>query len=92
MPPPTVNGMKICFGDAADHVEHDVAAFVAGADVEEDQFVGALLLVAARHLDRIAGVAQVEEVDPLDDPAAIDVETGDDAFGEHKVQFIGWRG
>ena len=82
MPPPTVNGMKICLGDAPHHVEHDLAAFVAGADVEEDQLVGALLLVAARHLDRIAGVAQVEEVDALDDPAAVDVQTGDDAFGQ----------
>ena len=31
MPPPTVNGMKICLGDAADHVEHDRPALVAGA-------------------------------------------------------------
>ena len=42
-----------------------------------------VVLVAARDLDRIAGVAQVEEVDPLDDPAAVDVETGNDAFGQH---------
>ena len=44
---------------AADHVEQDGPAFVAGADVEEDEFVGALLLVAPGDLDRIAGVAQV---------------------------------
>ena len=70
--------------DAADHVEHDVAAFVAGADVEEDQLVGPLLLVAARDLDRIAGVAQVQEVDALDDAAAVDVETGNDPLGQHE--------
>ncbi len=62
MPPPTVNGMKICSDDAAHHVEHDVAAFVAGADVEEDQLVGPFFLVAPRDLDGIAGVAQIEEI------------------------------
>ena len=56
---------------------------VAGrGDVEEGEFVGALLVVAARDLDRIAGVAQLDEVDALDDAAVGDVEAGNDAFGE----------
>ncbi len=59
MPPPTVNGMKICSATRAHHVEHDGPAFVAGADVEEHQLVGALLLVTASDFDRIAGIAQV---------------------------------
>ena len=32
-----------------------------------------------RALDRIAGVAQVDEIDALDDAAVLDVEAGDDA-------------
>src|SRR6185295_16675058 len=77
-------------GDAPHHVEHDLAALVAGADVEEDEFVGALLLVAPRHLDGVAGVAQVDEVDALDHAAAVHVQTGDDAFGQHDGLLISW--
>src|SRR5262249_50484463 len=72
------------FRDAADHVEQDRAALVAGADVEENELVGAVLLVAARDLDGVAGVAQLQEVDALNDAAAIYVETGDDSFGQHR--------
>ena len=55
-------GHEDLLGDAAHHVEHDRPTLVAGGDVEEDQLVGALLLVAARNLDRVAGVAQPDEV------------------------------
>jgi hypothetical protein len=30
-------------------------------------------------LDRVSGVAQIDELDAFDDPAVLDVETGDDA-------------
>ena len=56
-------------GDRLDHVVEQAARLDAGADVEERELVGALLVVAARDLDRIAGVAQVDEVDALDDAA-----------------------
>ena len=56
-------------------------ASLDGGDVEEDQFVGAVAVVAVGKFDRVAGVAQVDEVDAFDDAAAGDVETGDDAFG-----------
>ena len=70
-------------GRAADHVEHDVAPFVAGRDVEEHQLVGPFLLVARGHLDRVAGVAEVHEVRPLHDASAVDVETGNHTLGQH---------
>ena len=68
-------------GGPAHHVEDDVAALVAGGDVEEDQLVGPFLLVAGGHLDRIAGVAEVEEVRSFDDPAPVHVEAGNHPFG-----------
>ena len=43
-------------------------------------------VVAVGQLDRIARVAQVDEVDALDHAAAGDVETGNDALGEHVLQ------
>ena len=66
-------------GGAAHDVEQDAAVLVAGGDVEEAELVGARLVVGDGALDRIAGVAQVDEVDALDDAAVLDVEAGDDA-------------
>ena len=70
-------------GGSPHDVEHDVAAFVAGGDVEKHQFVGAFRLVPRGHLDRIAGIAQVQEIGSLDHATAVDIEAGNDAFGEH---------
>jgi hypothetical protein len=69
-------------GDRLDHVIEESAVFDAGADIEERKLVGPLLVIAARDLDRVAGIAQVDEIDALDHAAVRDVEAGDDAFGE----------
>ena len=82
-PPPTVSGMKHCSAVRAHHVEEGVAVLVRGGDVEEAQLVGAGRVVDARLLDRVAGVAQVDEVDALDDAAVLHVEAGNDADLEH---------
>jgi hypothetical protein len=64
-------------------VQQDVARVRRGGDVEEGQLVGALAVVAAGDLDRIAGVAQLHEVDALDDAAGGHVQAGNDSLGEH---------
>ena len=46
------------FGDATDDVEHNRPSFVAGADVEKHQFVGALFLVTPRDFDRITRIPE----------------------------------
>ena len=63
-----------------DHVVEQPAVLDAGLDVEERELVGALLVVPARDLDRIAGIAQVDEIDALDHAAVRDVEAGDDSL------------
>jgi hypothetical protein len=80
-------------GHGLDHVQDQVAAVGGGGDVQEGQFVGALLVVAGSDLDRVARVAQGHEVHAFDDPAASDVEAGNDAFGEHaavQAPFKSW--
>jgi hypothetical protein len=57
---------------------------VGGGNVEEAQLVGAGGVIGDRRLDRIACVAQVDEIDALDDPSVFHVETGDDADLEHR--------
>ena len=79
MPPPTVNGMKTCSAVRVHDVDHRVATVGRRGDVEEDQLVGALAVVARGQLDRIAGVAEVDEVDALHHAAVGDVEARDDA-------------
>src|SRR5260221_2288135 len=56
-----------------------------GGDVEEGNFIGALVIVFFGDFDRVAGVAQVDEIDALDHAAGVDVQTGDDAFCQHGV-------
>ena len=53
-------------GGAADDVEDGVAVLVARRDVEEGELVGAGGVIDPRLLDRVAGVAQVDELHALD--------------------------
>ena len=62
---------------AADDVEERAPPLFRRADVEKAEFVGAGRIIGARRLDGIAGVYKIDKVDALDDPAALDVETGD---------------
>ena len=55
----------------ADDIEDDRPILVAGGDVEKDQLVGPLLFVTGGDLDRIARIAQVQEVRPLDHAATV---------------------
>ena len=75
-------------GGAPHHVEHDAAVLVARGDVEEGELVGAGFVIGDGRGDRIAGIAQVDEIDALDDAAVFDVEAGNDADLEH---FLGRR-
>jgi hypothetical protein len=68
-------------GHRFDDRQDQVAPVGSGGDVEEGEFVGALFVIAARDFDGVARVAQLDEVDALDDPSGGHVETGDDAFG-----------
>ena len=68
--------------DRFDDVEDETALVAARGDVEKSELVGALLVVAPRDLDRIAGVAQPDEIHAFDHAPGGDVEAGDDALGE----------
>ena len=68
-------------GGVPHHLVHDAALFVRGGDVEKDEFVGPGGVVKTRLLHRIAGIDQVDEVNPFDHPPPVYVEAGDDAFG-----------
>ena len=83
MPPPIVNGTKT--SSAARRASSTTVARLSErrGDVEEDELVGAVRVVARGQLDRVAGVADVDEVRALDDAARVDVQAGDDALVVH---------
>ena len=79
--PPADGQRNKNFARGASHdVDHGVALVARRRDVEKDQLVGALLVIARGELDGIAGVAQVDEVYAFDDASAGDVETRNDSF------------
>jgi len=63
----------------------DLAPLVRRRDVEKHELVRPLGVVARGELDRIAGVAQADEVHPLDHAPVAHVEARDDAFHVHRL-------
>ncbi len=62
-------------------MQNHVALIRTRGDVEEGELVGALVVVAARNFDRIAGIAQADEIHAFHHAAAGDVETGNYTLG-----------
>jgi hypothetical protein len=69
-------------GHALDGMQGGVAAIDAGGDVEKGDLVGTLLVVATGDFHRVAGIADVLELDALDHPAVVHVQARDDALGQ----------
>ena len=70
-------------GHRLDDVQDQVAPVAGRGDVEEGEFVGALIVVARGDFDRVPGVAQFDEVDAFDNAPAGHVQAGNDSFREH---------
>ena len=56
---------------------------MACGDIKKHQFVRSCLAVAARQLNRVAGIAEADEVHAFDDAAIGNVKTGNQAKGDH---------
>ena len=69
---------------ALDHVAHDGALVARGGDVEEDQFVRALVLIFFRRFDGVARINQIHKIDAFDDAPGVDVQARNDANGKHE--------
>ena len=73
---------------AAHHVDERTALFVAGRDVEEAELIRARRVIGGGGLDRVARIAQVNEIDALDDAAVLHVQAGNDTGLEaHAASF-----
>jgi hypothetical protein len=61
-----------------------------GGDVEKHHFVGTLLVIAERELHGVADIAEfarlsLAELDPARNLAGVDIEAGNDSFGNHAI-------
>ena len=86
IPPPTVSGMKTLRA-----VRATTSAMMSRASLDavisrNTSSSARLLVVAVGQFDGIAGIAQVDEVDALDDAAGGDVQAGNNSFGKHRLQ------
>ena len=72
-------------GRASRHVDGGGALVARGRDVKKDHLVGTLAVVGGGKLHRVTRVAQVNEVDALDDAPVLHVKAGYDALGQHET-------
>lgn len=68
-------------------VEQSAARLVGGGDVQERDLVGAGRVVTPGTLDRVASVANIDEIYAFDDASIADVEARNEAFGQHPLIF-----
>ena len=73
------------FRRAPHHVEDRAARLMAGGDVEEAKLVRPRRIISACLLDRIAGIAQFDEINAFHDAAVSDVEAGNDARADGHI-------
>ena len=84
-PPPTVSGMKQTSAVRRTTSSRMPRSSWLAVMSRKQSSSAPGLVVGDGALDRIAGVAQVDEIDALDDAAVLDVEAGDDAgFEGHR--------
>src|SRR5262249_20805917 len=69
-----------------------LAALVGGGDVQKHELVGALTVIVRSQLDGVAGVADIDEFDALDDATAVDVQAGNYALEMHPPTVAGRTG
>ncbi len=83
MPPPTVSGMKTT--SAVRRTTSSMMSRPSWLAVMSRNTSSSAPSASYRggHFDRIAGIAEVEKLGPFDDAAAVDIQTGNDALGEH---------
>src|SRR5262249_2060014 len=70
----------------SDGVRESLAALQCCRDVQDHELVDSFSVVSPCQLGRVASASQPFEIDTLHDEAVTDVEAGDDAFGQHRIQ------
>ncbi len=82
-PDPTAHGKRDIdmTGDPDDQFAQRLPFLIRSRDIQEYQLIGALLCIQCPQLDRITGIADILEIDPLDRASVPYIQTGYDPFG-----------
>lgn len=72
------------FRGPSGHVDGGVSSIRRRGDVEEDDLVGSLTVVAGGEFYRVAGITDVDKVDAFDHPAVVYIEARDDPHRLHR--------
>src|SRR5690606_21439775 len=72
-------------GHSTGHSHDSAAVFVGGGDIEKDKLIRAFRVVIPGLLHRVAGVAEFNKVDTLDNPPVFNIQTGYDPFRQHRL-------
>ena len=70
------------FCRATNHIKGGFSPLDGGGDVEECDLISTLCAIPRGELDGVALIDKVLKINTLDDPAGVDVETGNDADRE----------
>jgi hypothetical protein len=68
-------------GSTRHDVENNSAVFVRRSDVEKTELIGAFMVVDARDLNRVSGIAQIDKINPFDHAAGLNIEAWNDSLG-----------
>ena len=78
-------GHETGFSGAFHHIQHRAPVFVGRHNIEKAQFISPRRVIGAGRLNRITGIAQVNEVDAFDHTAIFHIEAGNDPGFQHRM-------
>src|SRR5690606_38709730 len=67
--------------DILDDMQNQVTIIRTGGNVQESEFISALIVIAPRNFHRITCIAQLNKVDTFHHAPVGDIQAGNDAFG-----------
>ncbi len=61
-----------------------LALHEASCDIQKGEFVSTFYFVGRSDFDRVASVAEIDKIHPLDHAAIFNIQAGYDAFSQHE--------
>src|SRR5262249_47622856 len=68
---------------ACDDIDHRLPRIAGSGDVEKNELIGALIVIARRKFNGVARIAQIDKIYAFHDASTVDVETRNDALYKH---------
>ena len=76
---------KALFGGFLNDIQNNIPLFMTGRNIQKNQFISTGPVVGPCSFHRIPRIAKIHKFNPFDDTAVIDVQTGNNTFGQHSA-------